>query len=276
MAALPALSDLGLFLRTWGCEHLDVLVIEGLEGLTRLRRLAVTVTGTPGAGALFGGGGGGSGGEAGRPGLQQLRLALPAAAGAAAEAGAPAAGEGGAAAWRGCEEIDIGFTGVLVVRGSRALACARSAAALARAVVFEEDAPATAPGGDGGGAHRWARGRVSEGSAEGGAVAVRAPAAVVVGALPELWPDAQVWEGPLLVVPQGGAPGLLWPWTPRARPWWAPRGARARRRHAGWERPLGAQLLCSRGERDAALARLEGVLSEGAAEARWGKLTRLC
>lgn len=235
LAGLPHLSELRLSLRTWGCEHLEALTLLGLESLTQLRKLAVSVTGAPCAAlGLYGGGAPDSpaGGKEGWAG-QEVRLALP------------LSGRGG------LEEVSLSCGSALVIRNSRALARAGCSAALARAVVLEEDAPAGG-GSSGGGGGGERRARTAGGA--GAVAAVRAPAAAVVGALQELWPGSQVWEMALKV-----------PVPSRDRRWWE-----------SAERVVRAELLCTEGSRDAALGELQGVMTEGAHACSWGSFEKLC
>jgi hypothetical protein len=193
--------------------------------------------------------------------MQEVRLSLPLSLPPAVAVAGGGSGRSGGGGNGRCEEIHLACSGAMVVRNSRALALARGAA-LARALVFEEDAPAL-PAADaapadacGGAAGLLQRGH-------GGATqAVRATAAAVVGTLPELWPGAQVWEGRLLVVSHANAAGAA-----VRSGWW-------RRPPQG--RPVGFELLCGTGARDAALQCLQGVLTEGAAQHSWGEMVRVC
>ncbi|GBF96959.1 hypothetical protein Rsub_09039 [Raphidocelis subcapitata] len=106
LAALPSLRELSLALRNWGCEAADVLLLRGLEGLTRLRTLGVAVSVPPPPGAAAAAG----------DGLKEVRLALP----------------------DGLACVSLSASCRLAVRNSRALARAGGAAVLARGIVFEE------------------------------------------------------------------------------------------------------------------------------------------
>jgi hypothetical protein len=231
LAGLPRLRDLTLGLRTWGCEHADALELQGLDRLTQLRRLVVTVTGAPaGLPQAMGGGGGG---------LQEVRLALPVAAPVDQQQGSGCSSSGAGAVAAGLEEVLLACSGAMVVRNCRTLARARRAAALARAVLFEEDAP-------------------GDQHAAGSPAAVRGPAAAVVAALPELWPATQVWRVPLTTTPPPPASG---------RWWWRPS-----------ERAVACELLCGDGEgcADESLAALGAVMTDGLDDWKWGKANPVC
>lgn len=241
------------------------------------------------AGSILGRGGcsgrHGLGFGAGTPGLQEVRLALPLVvpvsrgAGHAGSSNNRGGGDTSSAGDGSCcfEELTLACSGALVVRNSRALARATRAAALARSVVFEEDAPAGARGesamvcdmaqstevktGAGG-----ASGLVGpNGHEEDSGQVVRASAALVIGTLPELWPRAEVWEVPLIMSQVDGSVEAAGSWQQRLA--WGWRGS---------ETVVMVELVCSKGWRDEAAQQLQGVLTEGAASCRWGKLKQLC
>jgi hypothetical protein len=237
LAALPHLRALAVRLSTWGCEHADALEVLGLEALTRLSCLDVSVAGPPALRGMFGEAWPPGGVPAVYAGLQEVRLALPLPPASQPHelVGADGGGVDGALGAR-LEDVRLAAGGLLVVANCGALATATRVAALARGVVFEQA--------------MGLRGGEGAGAADAPA-AVRAPAAAVLAALPELWGGAAAWRVDAVVAG-----------PPRGERWW-------------WEaaeRTVAVELLCKGVERGAALSELGDAVAQGLRSPllRWG------
>jgi hypothetical protein len=199
LASCSQLKQLDLQLGTWECEHCEAFELLGLQQLTQLQSLKINISSRFAHNRNSSQAGTDSNSSG-----QEVVMALPSLSKA--------------------NELHIVSSMRTVVRNSKALAKAQSPAVLAHAILLEEPLPRhreTAPAAPEGNDTLLDRDQTTPRQEARSAVAaaapatgsggrtntpqqpqqqyVRAPAHVVISALPDLWPGVEVWQYPINV-----------------------------------------------------------------------------